>query len=212
MAERKSTRTAHNFIDLTGYRFGRLAVVSRIDRIGYAVIWLCRCDCGNDKRVRGNDLRSGKIRSCGCLLSEVSKSRATRHSMSESREYQSWCSAKARCHNPKNLAFHNYGDRGIFMSEEWKQSFQSFYQDMGPCPEGMSLDRIDNNGPYGNGNCRWTDRLTQNSNQRRTLFITHQGETLTAKEWAKRLGVSYSTVYRRHTLGLPLMGRNKRGS
>jgi hypothetical protein len=106
----------------------------------------------------------------GCIKAHqnpaaLSKARATKHGMSGSREYRSWEGMKQRCFNPRAANYENYGDQGITVCEEWL-SFEAFYADMGPCPPGYSLDRIDPNGNYEPGNCQWADAKQQRQNQR----------------------------------------------
>lgn len=105
------------------------------------------------------------------------------------REYKVWSNMIARCENPANDDWPNYGGRGITIASAWRQSFQQFLDDMGPCPQGLTLDRIDNDGPYAPGNCRWTDQTTQSHNSRRVHLLTVDGITLPLAEWARRVGV-----------------------
>jgi hypothetical protein len=149
-------------IDLTGKRFGRLVVPA------YAggEKWFCVCDCGVRVVVRGDRLREGKTKSCSCLRRELLKARATKHGMSRSREYRSWTSMKSRCFDPRATGFEFYGGRGILVCERWANSFEEFFADMGTRPAGRSLDRINPNGNYGPGNCRWADTKQQAQNRR----------------------------------------------
>lgn len=114
------------------------------------------------------------------------------------REYTIWQGMKTRVTNPNTDDAERYFKRGITCCETWLESFEAFYNDMGPCPDGYSLDRIDNNGNYCPENCRWTTQTvqTQNRGEFNKLF-THNGETLVLKEWAKRLGIKYTTLYQR---------------
>jgi hypothetical protein len=154
------------FIDLTGRRFGRLEVVGRAPNRNTVVYWLCRCDCGIEKEVGSQSLRSGRIKSCGCLRVDTSRARCTTHGKCNSREYQSWQNMKRRCSDISNEAYANYGARGITYHESFEQ-FDGFFEYLGVCPEGYSLDRIDNDGNYEPGNVRWASRSTQNANQRK---------------------------------------------
>jgi AP2 domain. len=159
------------FIDLSGKRFGRLFVIGRAPNKGKDTVWLCRCDCGTEKVVRGNDIKRGKIESCGCLHSEMLIKRNYVHGHSAkgkfTYEYHSWASMIQRCENEKRNNFKYYGGRGIKVCDRWKNSFENFLEDMGPRPsKNHTLDRIDVNGNYEPSNCRWVDKSNQSRNQR----------------------------------------------
>ena len=157
-------------LDLTGSRFGRLAVLARTGTKRGRPMWLCMCDCGKFPEVSGENLRGGITTSCGCYhaerLSTVSKAVNTKHGMSKSKTYSIWANMKDRCHNPNNHAFDLYGGRGIQVCDRWRESFQAFVDDMGEQPPGLTLDRIDVNGNYEPGNCRWTTWHVQANNKR----------------------------------------------
>jgi len=106
-----------------------------------------------------------------------------------SREYASWMKMIARCTNPRGDSYHLYGGRGIRVCARWRESFEAFLYDMGPRPAGTSIDRIDNNGHYEPGNCRWASEREQHRNTRRNRFLTWRGETLCLADWAARVGL-----------------------
>ena len=114
------------------------------------------------------------------------------------REYSIWKGMKTRVTNPNTDEAERYYNRGITCCEEWLNSFEKFYEDMGPCPEGYSLDRIDSNGNYCPENCRWADNYTQSQNRGDfNLIFTYNGETHVLKEWARILNIKYTTLYNR---------------
>lgn len=126
------------------------------------------------------------------------------HQKYGTRAYWAWANMKSRCFNPNNIRFHRYGERGITVCDRW-MSFESFYADMGDCPPGMTLDRIDNDGNYEPGNCRWATVREQSQKTSRIRFLTFNGETLSLAEWARRLGIRANTLTMRlNTYGWPL--------
>src|SRR5882724_11575778 len=125
-------------LDLTGQRFERLIVLSRGPRMSGNAAWHVKCDCGSLLIVRQHSLRGGETKSCGCLLKELLRRKLTTHGhANRTAEYRAWLHAKERCENPKVANYRNYGDRGIRMCDEWRNSFSQFLTDMGPKPLGM---------------------------------------------------------------------------
>jgi hypothetical protein len=177
-------------IDITGQLFGKLTAVKRegTDKEGKA-LWLCKCECGNETITTGKRLRKGITRSCGCIVNK--------HNMTATPTWNTWDSMMERCYRTSSKHYKRYGARGIKVHEPWHE-FVNFYRDMGKRPEGKSLDRIDNNGNYEPGNCRWADNFTQNNNRGNynTLF-TLNGVTKTQAEWARKLGLKDTAIQER---------------
>ena len=199
-------------IDLVGQHFGRLTVIEEAGRTAQGqVLWRCACECGRETRTRGQHLRSGASRSCGCIAREKSAERAPSlirgnrtHGMSGTPEYESWSAMVQRCTNPSNPAYSDYGGRGVTVCDRWRISFEAFYADMGPRPAGTSIDRIDVNGTYRPDNCRWATRKQQQRNTRRNRLVVAFGEELPLAEWAERVGIDYGALQGRLDRGWPV--------
>lgn len=187
-------------IDRSGQRYGRLVIVEPAGRRRNIGLWLCRCDCGSEKIVEGPSLQYGRTVSCGCLNKERVRETHTKHGAYKTRLYHAWQTMRARCNNPTCKAYRLYGARGIRVCERW-ESFDAFASDMGEPPFGLSLDRIDNDGHYEPGNCRWATHREQMLNTRRNVHITIEGETKTVSEWSARYGVPQHRVYCRMSRG-----------
>ena len=120
--------------------------------------------------------------------------KTVQHGRTHTREFKSWQCMKERCHNPNSDQYPRYGAVGITVCPQWRNSFAAFFADMGACPSGKTIDRIENSKGYEPGNCRWADTVTQALNRKVTVWITAFGETLTRYEWARRLGVHYTVI------------------
>lgn len=174
--------------------FGRLTVRSR----GENRKWNCVCVCGNAIATQKSNLRSGNTLSCGCLARELLRARKTHGHKCDGRytpEYIAWCNAIARCTNPNDKNWKNYGARGITVCDKWRYSFVAFLSDVGMKPhKSLSLDRIDNSKGYEPGNCRWATRVEQGRNTRSNRRVSFDGKTLALTEWAECFGVLSDTL------------------
>lgn len=179
--------------NLTGRRFGRWTVLGYTGALSGKSTWLCRCDCGREGVVQGSQLTGGHSLSCGCRRSE--NMAFLKHGRSRTPEHNAWKAMNRRCHTPTNAQYPNYGGRGIKVCRRWRDSFEAFYSDMGPRPsDEHSLDRIDNDGDYEPGNCRWATRVEQGNNRRTNRPITYKGQTRTVSEWAAITGLSEEVI------------------
>jgi len=197
-----------NLIDKSGKKFGRLTVINRASNKGKSPRWNCICECGKHTVTHSSLLREGSQISCGCLRVEVSSQLMTRmnlkHGESRTRLNAIWREMRYRCNTPTADAYPDYGGRGVSVCTEWNNSFEVFrewalangYQDH------LTIDRENNNGNYEPGNCRWVDMKVQSNNKRTNINLTYKGETLTATQWAEKLGLKKPTVFSRIRQGL----------
>lgn len=186
-------------IDITGQRFGKLTAIDYINNGR----WKCKCDCGNEKIISGTDLRKGSTKSCGCLCKEDRKKHGHARKRDVSKTYRIWSNMKTRCSNPKHIWYKNYGGRGIIVCERW-QIFENFLEDMGECPKGYQIDRLNNNGNYEPGNCKYIPLENQAFNRRNNIDIEFNGVKKNIKEWANDLGINYHTLRYRIKNGWPI--------
>lgn len=177
-------------LDLTGQIFTRLTVLQfdHSDSL-YRRFWRCQCRCGAIVVVDGCCLRNGNTQSCGCLRKDINRAAQRTHDLSTSPEYQVWIGIIARCENPNNSAFRNYGGRGLSFEPEFRASVVAFVEHVGlrPTPK-HTIERIDNSLGYVRGNMRWATRREQNHNKRNNRYLTFQGRTQTSTQWALELG------------------------
>lgn len=161
---------------------------------------ICRCDCGTIKRVRIDHLKDGAIISCGCIGKKNSALAKTKHGMSQTRVFKIWIGMLDRCKNDRQG---NYGKRGIIVCQKWKESFEEFYKDMGEPPSKKhSIDRVNVNGNYEPGNCKWSTRTEQARNTTRNTLLTLGNHTATIAEWTDITRIKQSTIcVRLYTLG-----------
>lgn len=191
--------------DLAGQQFGRLTALGPIGKTpARKTLWLCRCQCQNEVSVASGDLISGKAQSCGCLRRERTSEANTTHGMSETSTYSIWLNMIRRCTDPNNLAYKDYGGRGIKVCDEWRYSFAVFHEHVSQLAhygeEGYTLDRVDNltSAGYSPGNVRWATRKEQANNRRtRQDAIAFGGKTQSLAAWARELNVEAGMLHER---------------
>ena len=188
--------------DLTGQTFGRLTVLERGDSLGrVGVYWKCRCECGNECTIHANAIVRGHTRSCGCLAEEIAK-KPKSHGLSSTREFQIWKAMRRRC-NCKNASnYYRYGGRGVKVCDEWND-FVNFYKWCAEngFKEGLTIDRIDNDGDYCPENCRWVDKITQGNNKSNNRKILYKGEQLSLMQVERITNIDHRTLGKRLDAG-----------
>ena len=191
------------FDDLSGKKFGKLTVIklAKTPSGQAGAYWECRCDCGNKKIVRAATLKNGDTKSCGC----AKFSGVTNHGLYKTRLHTIWLLMRDRCLNKNSTNYKRYGGRGISVCEEWNE-FKPFYDwaMANGYKDGLSIDRIDNNGDYCPSNCRWATRVEQANNTRRNRWIEYNGETHTLAEWGRLYNIPYDKLWSRLSYGWSL--------
>lgn len=189
------------YCDLTGRVFGRLTCIEYAGPyVHKGSLWKCRCVCGEEVIVQQRHLSSGHTQSCGCLQKERIRNASITHGLSRndgkvSRLYSVWVGIKNRCFRVKSSDYKHYGGRGITICSEWLE-YKPFHDwaIAAGYKEGLSIDRINNDGNYDPANCRWVPMEKQFDNRRSSHFITFNGETKTVTGWAKSTGISRSAI------------------
>lgn len=198
-------------ICLIGKTFGRLKVIE--ESAPYILPCgqsqrrsLCLCECGKTVVTRNALLRQGHTQSCGCLKKDwfdEHRVHGHTHGNHPSKTYTCWRDVKRRCLNPTFKGWKHYGGRGITVCERWL-SFKNFLDDMGECPEGLTIERIDNMRGYEPGNCRWATRKEQARNSRWNKVITYRGITACFADLCERFQKDQFRVSQRLRLGWSL--------
>ena len=199
-------RNNYRSLDISGNRYGRLVAIHKVE--GTRTEWLFKCDCGNEVKLKISRVFGGQL-SCGCMSKECKKkfgeSHIT-HGSSKTKLYHKYRSMLDRCYDSDSWKYKRYGGRGIYVCDEWKNSFAAFQKwayETGYNPEldgrtEQSIDRIDNNGPYSPENCRWVTAKEQMLNREITKDYPYKGEMYTASAFADKFGIYDKTfVYGR---------------
>ncbi len=188
---------------MAGRRYSSVTALCRVGTCSSRdAKWRFSCDCGQQFETSGYAVRSGRVTSCPKCSLKRSAIATTKHGKTNSPEFRTWTDIQTRCHNERSASHADYGGRGIVVCGRWRASFEDFLADMGPRPTPQhSIERIENDGNYEPGNCRWATRKEQANNKRNNLRIEIDGETKTLAQWADELGVSYSAMWFRYQQG-----------
>jgi hypothetical protein len=190
-----------SFKDITGRRFGKLVAKKRVGVTKHgSALWECECDCGGTKVVGANRLlaKTKPTKSCGCLKGGGPKT----HGKTDHPLYSVWVGMNRRCRDPKHDSYKNYGARGIYVDDKWRDSFAQFLADVGERPSPRhSLERVDFNGPYCPSNVKWATSKEQQRNRRCNRVLPVDGEALCLAEWAERVGINANTLAARIDAG-----------
>jgi len=188
-------------MSIIGKKVGMLKVIKRLE--GSKA--LCLCDCGNGRVVSVGHFNAGYFKSCGCHV--VRHGHAGSGTKKRSREYISYYNMIARCHKKTNKRYKDYGAKGIVVCGRWRDSFVNFLNDMGPCPDGYTIDRVDNSGIYEPRNCRWVSRAeNQNNRANSKRWVVNGIIYNSCTDAARSCGCSHNTI-RAWCLGRVAAGR-----
>lgn len=178
-----------NKIDMIGKTFGKLLVLEEVKERSKnnKILYKCKCTCGNEKIINGENVRTGHTSSCGCSRTGIN----VKHNMSYTVEHKTWGSMKRRCHNKNDSRYKDWGGRGIKVCDRWFNSFENFFEDMGYRPsKHHSIERINNDGDYEPSNCIWADKKTQDRNRRNSMRILHENKIIDVFLFSEKLNIS----------------------
>lgn len=191
--------------DLTGVLFGRLSVIKESEERTSSgeVMWICKCECGNEKSVASRSLTKGLTKSCGCLQREVVSKSSSSHGKCGTRLHEIWRNMKRRCYNENATGYDTYGGKGVSICNEWLEDFENFYKwsMKNGYSDNLTIDRINVDGDYEQSNCRWATMKVQQNNKTTNKIIIINGISKTLKEWSDETGIKSVTIQRRLALG-----------
>lgn len=194
------------FEDLTGLKFNFLEVIKRAESNPYgATMWECKCVCGGICVARANRLKDGKTKHCGCMT----KLRNITHGMTKTKEWTAYHAIHARCYNPSNPQYKDYGARGIGLCQRWSgiNGCANFIKDMGLAPsKHHTLERVDVNGIYEPTNCKWATWAEQSKNKRNSVYLEYGSEKFILNEWAKKLAIPKHRIRKYISQGFGISG------
>lgn len=191
--------------NILGQKFHRLTAIEYIKNPKQqGALWKFRCDCGVEKVIKGQGVRLGLVKSCGCLNMELAKTRYLTHGESEHPLYKIWQGMIERCYSEKCKNYKDYGGRGITVCDEWRKSPSNIAKDMGERPKNCSIDRIDVNGNYEPSNCRWATPMVQGSNKRNNVIFTVFGEKMHYAEICRKYDIKETTLRNRLIAGMTI--------
>ena len=180
--------------NLVGKKFGKLLVLRELDeRRNKGVLWECVCDCGGKAKRTTGELNAGRRLTCGCM--PTGSNGAWRNGKRE-KLYVVWCDIIQRCFDKNFRGYHRYGGRGITICNEWRHDYPAFrsWALSHGYKEGLTIDRINNDGNYEPNNCRWVTMKEQCRNKTGLVWITYNGKTMIMNDWAELLGLKKSTL------------------
>lgn len=187
-------------LEMAGMRFGKLVVTEPVGKTKTGgILWLCKCDCGNEVTVQSSYLKNGHTKSCGCLRVDWCKENSTRHGLEHTRIYRIWKDMILRCYDKRHASYQRYGGQGISICDEWKDDVQVFYNwaTENGYRDGLTIDRKNNDGNYCPENCRWATMKAQANNRRSNVLITYNGKTKNMQQWASDAGIPYQVLWQR---------------
>lgn len=199
----------YNYVDLTNQRIGRLTCTKDVGRSkDGSVLWECVCDCGNKIVATSRNLNRHHTKSCGCLQIDRVVENRTVHGLyhdengKRAKLYHVWGMMRQRCKNPNNHAYKDYGGRGISVCNDWDcyKTFHDWANGNG-YKDGLTIDRIDNDGDYEPSNCRWVTISEQQKNTRRNHYFELNGRSQTLTQWSKELGIEPHILSTRNRRG-----------